>query len=34
MCFMDEQVRYIYRKVESEGIINVNTIKQEKEQDT
>ena len=30
---MDEQNRNIYKRVESEGIINVNTVKQELKED-
>ena len=31
ICLMDDQVRHLYKKVETEGIIDVDTIKQEKE---
>ena len=30
---MDDQARHIYRNIESEGIVNVDTINQEKEAD-
>ena len=33
MCLTKDQARHIYIKVESEGIVNVDTIKQEKEED-
>ena len=29
ICLTKEQARHIYKKVESEGIVNVDTIKQE-----
>ena len=34
ICLMNDQARHIYKKVESESIINVETIKQEIEADT
>ena len=33
MCLTKDQDRHIYKKVESEGIVNVDTIKQEIEED-
>ena len=33
VCLMEDQVKYIYKKVETENIVNVDTIKQEIEQD-
>ena len=32
-CLTDDQARHIYKKVEAEGIINVDTINQEIEED-
>ena len=29
MCLTNDQARHIYKKEESEGIVNVDTIKQE-----
>ena len=29
ICLMNDQTRHIYKKVESESIVNVDTIKQE-----
>ena len=33
MCLTKYQARHVYRKVESEGVVNVDTIKQEIEDD-
>ena len=33
MCLSKDQARHIYKKVESESIVNVGTIKQEIEKD-
>ena len=33
ICLTKDQTRHIYKKVESEGIVNINTIKQEIEED-
>ena len=33
MCLIKDQARHIYKKVESEGIVNVDTIRQEIEED-
>ena len=33
-CLTNNQARYIYKKIESESIVNVDTIKQEIEADT
>ena len=33
ICLTNDQARHIYEKVESEGIVNVDTIKQEIEED-
>ena len=33
ICLMKDQARHIYKKVESENIVNVDTIKQEIEAD-
>ena len=33
ICLTDDQARHIYKKVESEGIVNIDTIKQEIEED-
>ena len=33
ICLMDNQARHIYKKVESGSIINIDTIRQELEQD-
>ena len=33
ICLTTDQARYIYSKVELEGIVNVDTIKQEIEED-
>ena len=33
MCLTQNQVRYIYKKIEQECIVNVETIKQEIEDD-
>ena len=33
ICLTEDQARHIYKKVELEGIVNVNTIKQEIEED-
>ena len=33
MCLTVQQARHIYKKVESESVVNVNTIKQEIEDD-
>ena len=33
ICLTMKQARHIYRKVELEGIVNINTIKQEIEED-
>ena len=33
ICLTDDQARHIYKKGESEGIVNVSTIKQETEAD-
>ena len=33
VCLMEDQAKYIYRKVETENIVNVDTIKQEIEAD-
>ena len=32
-CVMEEQIRQVYKKVESGNIININILKQEIEQD-
>ena len=32
-CLTEDQARYIYKKVELQGVINVDTIKQEIEQE-
>ena len=34
LCLSDDQAKHVYKKVETEGIINVDTIKQETEEDT
>ena len=33
ICLITDQARYIYKKVEQEGIVSVDTIKQEMEED-
>ena len=33
ICLMNDQARHIYKKVESESIINIDTINQEREAD-
>ena len=33
MCLIKGQARHVYRKVESESVINVNTVKQEIEKE-
>ena len=33
ICLTNDQARHIYKKVESEDIVNVDTIKQEIEED-
>ena len=33
ICLMEDQTRHIYKKIESENIVNVDTIKQEIEAD-
>ena len=33
ICLTDVQARHIYRKVDPEGIVNADTIKQETEED-
>ena len=33
ICLTTDQARYIYKKVEQEGMVNVDTIKQEIEED-
>ena len=33
ICLPTDQARHIYKKVELEGIVNIDTIKQEKEKD-
>ena len=33
ICLTNDQARYIYKKVESESIVNIDTIKQEIEED-
>ena len=33
MCLTKDQARYIFKKVESEGIVNIDTFKQEIEED-
>ena len=33
ICLTDDQARHVYKKVESESIVNIDTIKQEIEED-
>ena len=33
MCFSEKQANYIYKKVEEDKIVNINTMKNEIEQD-
>ena len=33
MCLIKDQARHIYKKVESESIVNIDTVKQEIEED-
>ena len=33
VCLIEDQAKYIYKKVETENIVNVDTIKQEIEED-